>query len=39
MNEGVPIRTVALMAITTVIAAGIVGLLLIYCFAPTGYIY
>ncbi len=39
MNEGVPVRTIALMVITTVVAAGIVALFLIHCFAPPDYTY
>lgn len=39
MNEGVPVRTIALMVITTVVAAGIVALFLIHCFAPPEYSY
>ncbi len=39
MNEGVPVRTVALMVIATVVAAAIVGLFLIHCFAPASYRY
>jgi hypothetical protein len=33
MNEGVPIRTIALMVVTTVVAAGIVVLFLLHCLA------
>lgn len=39
MNEGVPIRTIALMVVTTVVAAGIVALFLLRCFAPVHYTY
>jgi len=39
MSEGVPVRTIAMMVIATVIAAIIVGLILIYFGAPPGYIY
>jgi FlaG/FlaF family flagellin (archaellin) len=39
MNEGAPVRTVALMIIVTVVLAGLIGLFMIYCFAPSDYTY
>lgn len=39
MNEGVPVRTIALMVITTVIVAGIAVWFLLHCYAPTHYVY
>ena len=39
MNEGVPVQTIAIMVVATVVAAAIVGLILIYLGAPPGYVY
>ena len=39
MNEGAPVRTVALMIIATVVVAALVGLFMVHCFAPSEYNY
>jgi hypothetical protein len=39
MNEGVPVRTVAMMVIGTIVVAAIVAFFMIHCYAPSDYTY
>ncbi|HUY18965.1 MAG TPA: hypothetical protein VMV15_07040 [Candidatus Binataceae bacterium] len=39
MNEGVPVRTIAMMVIGTVVVAAIVAFFMIHCYAPSHYNY
>lgn len=39
MNEGVPVRTIGLMILTTVVVAGITVFLMMHFFTPTQYVF